>query len=300
MPTYPLGRVEPPNLAHLREASYHRHVSRLRELRNTPLPSHFDSVARGWVGPVKDQSQCGLCWCFSGTCVVEVAYNKAGIGGGPRKFVLSEQYTLDCGDNGGCDGDDNTTLLTWAKATGLPLATQYGSYDGGAQACAYTSSEKLYEIRDWGFADSNGGQGVTPVNDIKAAILAHGCVGAAIAADDAFMNNPSDTVFLGSGSTDVNHDIVLVGWDDTKGMHGAWKLRNSWGPGWCDEGYCWISYRANEVGTEAVFAVVNTIQPPKPPTPHTPLETARTAIQLPEGNYKVTHGEGTLVYVPIP
>ena len=82
---------------------------------------------------------------------------------------------------------------------------------------------KLYPINDWGFADSNGGQGVTPMADIKAAIMANGAVGCAIAADDAFENNPPGTVFQGSGSTDMNHDIILCGWDDSKQ---AWLLRN--------------------------------------------------------------------------
>ena len=35
-------------------------------------------------------------------------------------MILSEEYTLSCGRNGGCGGDDNTTVLDWAKATGLP------------------------------------------------------------------------------------------------------------------------------------------------------------------------------------
>jgi hypothetical protein len=195
----------------------------------------------------------------------EIAYNKAGVGGGEAKFVLSEEYSLDCGQNGGCAGDDNTTVLAWAKATGLPLTADYGPYAAGGGtpgSCAYKSSMTLYKISDWGFADSNGGQGVTPVADIKKAIMNYGCVGAAIAADDAFevwgdpQNNPSmDNPFKGSGSTTIDHDIILVGWNDSR--DGSWILRNSWGTGWGVGGYMAISYGANLVGTESVFAVLN-------------------------------------------
>ncbi len=281
MPTIPpiryaTGRVEPANLDHLRQLSYARNAARLKALQAITPPANWDSRTQNWIGPIKDQAQCGSCWDFSGTGVVEVACNVAGIGGGPTSMILSEQYTLDCAQNGGCNGDDNTTVLTWAQATGLPLSEAYGPYtsgSGGSSRCKWASSEMLYKIASWGFADSNGGQGVTPVADIKLAIMTYGCVGAAIAADDAFMNNPPGTVFQGSGSNQIDHDIILVGWDDVKGNRGAWILRNSWGSSWCDSGYCWIAYGANLVGTESVFAFVAPAPGPPPPPSPTPTPT---------------------------
>ena len=43
-------------------------------------------------------------------------------------------------------------------------------------------------------------------------------------------------------NTDINHAILLVGWDDAKG---AWLLKNSWGPAWGVDGFMWIDYGAN-------------------------------------------------------
>src|SRR5271166_4925508 len=156
MPLYATGRVPAPNLAHLRQASFSRHADQLRALRQLPLPATWDSRALGWVGSVKDQASCGSCWDFSGTGIIEIAYNKAGIGGGPDKFVLSEEYTLGCGKNGGCNGDDNVTVLDWAKSTGIPLTSDYGPYTEGGK-CKYKVGMPLYKIQDWGFSDSNGG-----------------------------------------------------------------------------------------------------------------------------------------------
>ena len=265
------GRKAPSNLLHLIHLSHLRHGARLRALKATP-PSTWDSRTLGWIGPIKDQKTCGSCWDFSGTCCVEVAYNKAGVGGGASTFILSEEYTLDCGQNGGCDGDDNTNILAWAKATGLPLTSAYGAYSAGSGKvgkCAFQSAMTLYKITDWGFADSNGGQGVTSVADIKAAIMEYGCVGAAVAADDAFEawgdNQPSmSNPWKGSGSKSIDHDIVLIGWDDSTS---SWILRNSWGDGWGVQGCMAISWGANEVGTEAVFAVLTPPTPPPPPAP---------------------------------
>jgi len=265
------GHVTPKNIDMLRRMSYQRNQGRLAAMKAVPPPATWDSRANGWVGPIKDQGQCGSCWDFSGTGVVEIACDMAGIGGGPNTFILSEQYTLDCGSNGGCNGDDNTTVLQWAKSTGLPLTSVYGPYQAGSSNCNYSSAMKLFQISDWGYADSNGGNGITSVADVKAAIMTYGCVGAAVAADNAFEawgdNNPSmSSPFLGSGAgpNQIDHDIILVGWVDVPSMTsgGYWILRNSWGKDWGIGGYMSIAYNANQVGTESVFAV-----PPTSPVP---------------------------------
>jgi len=263
MAIYAKGHVRAYNKDHLIQLSHRRHKLTLRGLKVTEPPSIWDSRTHGWVGPIKDQNSCGSCWIFSGTGVVEIAYNKAGVGGGASKMILSEQYTLSCGKNGGCNGDDNVTVLDWAKSTGLPLTSDYGPYAGSSRpGCLFKSNMKLFKVDDWGFADSNGGNGVTSIANIKAAIMAYGCVGAGIAADDAFMNISPGTVFDQTTSTDIDHDIIIIGWDDSKGKNGVWVVRNSWGTGWADGGYCCIGYGVNNVGTEAVFAQVNPSSPP--------------------------------------
>lgn len=41
------------------------------------------------------------------------------------------------------------------------------------------------------------------------------------------------------------HCVVLVGWDDNRQWSrgkGMWKIRNSWGSDWCENGYFWMPY----------------------------------------------------------
>jgi cathepsin K len=259
---YAKGHVRRPDKDQLIRLSFNRHGAMLEAKQAVPPPKTWDSRTHKWVGPIKDQQQCGSCWDFSGTGIVDIAYNKAAIGGGPTTFVLSEEYTLSCCRNGGCGGDDNTTVLEYAKAHGLPLQSAYKSAYGPypdansckIPACAWKPSMQMYKITDWGFADgSSGKESISATPAIKSAIMNYGAVGAGIAADDAFQSIKPGTVFKGTGATQIDHDIILVGWDDTKG---AWLLRNSWGTGWADKGYCWIAYGANAVGTEAVWCEV--------------------------------------------
>jgi C1A family cysteine protease len=224
----------------------------------------WDSREHGWVGPVKNQGNCGSCWDFSGTFVVEAALYKSGLL--KNHEPLSEQYTLNCYRNGGCSGDDNTTVLKHAQHTGLPLTADYGPYTAREGSCNLKPSVKLYKVEDWGLADGDVGyESVGSTQKIKNAIKAHGVVGCAIAADTAFMNSRPGTPFQGR-SRSINHDVALVGWDDTL-VPGktTWILRNSWGTDWCDGGYSLIVEGANMVGTEPVFAVVKSVDPPPPP-----------------------------------
>ncbi len=258
------GRVAPANLAHLKESK-----KRLALPPATTLTA-YDARKDNLVGPVKNQGQCGSCWDFSGTGVVEVAFAKAGLG----PVVFSEQYTLSCCRNGGCNGDDNTTVLQWAKGHGLPKSSDYGPYQAREGSCKYTSSMPLLEITDWGFADGGQGNGVTDTQLIKNAIVAFGCVGSAVAAGGGQWDDAGPGTTLTGTSHNIDHDVILVGFDDAHdngdGSKGGWIMRNSWGTDWADNGYVWMKYGAYDIGTEAVYAFVNNPNPPTPPTPPVP------------------------------
>lgn len=263
------GHIRAPNKDHLVALSYQRHRARLLALHGFATPPAFDSRTLSIVGPIKDQKQCGSCWNFSGTGVCEIAFYKAGMFASDGSKALSEQYTMSCGKNGGCNGDDNVTVLDWCKKTGLPTTADYGPYTANSGHCAWKSGMSLYKIDDWGFADSNGGNGVCPVQDIKNAIVAYGCVGAGVAAGgDSFWN---DGQGVGTGrSSSIDHDVIIVGWNDSQGKGGAWIMRNSWGSSWgsgcgiSGSGCGWVQYGAYDLGTEAVWAVVHNPNPVNP------------------------------------
>jgi C1A family cysteine protease len=275
------GRIDPPNLAERHREHAARHAAayeRLRAIKD--LPPSLD--LRLYCTPIKDQGGCGSCWDFSGTAMVESAAIAAGyLPDNSAASQLSEQYTLDQCDssNGGCAGDDNTTVLADAKNGGLPLTSYYGPYAGRAEACRIGLPRKrravvsadLYPLADWGYVGTE--PGVPPVQVIKAALTQYGPIGAAVAADNAFeaWGETSPQLakpFKGSGSTAIDHDVVIVGWTDATN---SWLVRNSWGTSWGAAGYIAIDYAANQIGYEAVWCkAAPPIPAPSPPTPPAP------------------------------
>lgn len=41
---------------------------------------------------------------------------------------------------------------------------------------------------------------------------------------------------------DTGHVVMAVGWDDSKGNGGAFRVQNSWGDQWADGGFYWMEY----------------------------------------------------------
>jgi hypothetical protein len=234
----------------------------ITKVAQAAAPAEYDARTKGYVGPIKNQGNCGSCWDFSAVLACECAFAAAG----HPNVVLSEQYSLDCCDNGGCDGDWPGTVLEHAKLHGLPKSADYGAYTARPGPCR-SAGLAFAKINDYGFCDPRGANVVPSPDAIKAAILAYGSASVCVAADNAFSNwRPSQGVFRGSGATSINHAVAVVGWktDPNLPSGGYWILRNSWGTSWGDQGYMQIAYGANRVGYSAMFAVVEKSEPLPP------------------------------------
>jgi len=57
----------------------------------------------------------------------------------------------------------------------------------------------------------------------------------------------------GSGCSGVNHAVLLCGWDDSKCSSGAWRMQNSWGTGWGENGMAWMKYGICNIGYAASY-----------------------------------------------
>ncbi len=84
-------------------------------------------------------------------------------------------------------------------------------------------------------------------NTIKQALLDYGGIYTMINWDATKYNATNKTYFYNGASykENVNHAVVIAGWNDTlttAGGTGAWIIKNSWGTSWGDNGYFYIAY----------------------------------------------------------
>ncbi|MBI5894824.1 MAG: hypothetical protein HZB24_02010, partial [Desulfobacterales bacterium] len=214
------------------------------------LPTSFNwCTQNGGCPPVRDQGQCGGCWAFATQgpleCLIK-AKDKVTVD-------LSEQYLLSCNDEDwGCNGgfwahDYNMTKkVSGEQQAGAPLESTM-PYKAQDTSCNPPHA-KAYKITSWGYVCGN--DQCTPTTDqMKQAIFDRGPLAVAVCVDSAFQNYTGG-VFTGGfwGCYTVNHDVLLVGWDDNSS---CWIMRNSWGSAWGESGYMRIRYGVGKIGAAA-------------------------------------------------
>ena len=206
----------------------------------------FDWRVMGGVTPVKNQGQCGSCWDFAATG----AFESSVLINTEIEMDLSEQQVLSCNTGGSsCGGGwmEDAYYIFMNYGAVYESCMPYEADDG--VPCTQENCDPIAWMVDFVDIPNN-------VSAIKNAVL-EGPVSTTFMVYEDFHWN----CFWHEDTGDLNHAVVIVGWDDTMcGGTGAWIVKNSWGTGWGDNGYFYMPYGSSGIGRYAqrpIFESVN-------------------------------------------
>lgn len=209
-----------------------------------PLPCTAGSATCSYeskMTAIRNQGGCGSCWAFTAMGAYEGTYrlrfNAA--------IDTSEQHIVSCAGAGSCAGGWWDPVFTWMLGNKVRTEAQT-PYTASNGVCT-PAPAGTYKAAAWGFVTVKAE--VPTVARLKSALVTHGPLAVAVRVTPAFQAYTAG-VFNQNDTGWINHGVVIVGWDDAKG---AWRIRNSWGTGWGENGYMWIKYGANSIGYAAAW-----------------------------------------------
>lgn len=214
------------------------------------IPSAFDWRDYDGCTPVRNQGGCGSCWAFATVGALECAIKiREGV-----SVDLSEQWLNSCNTSGwGCDGgwyahSYHGWLTDPCGGTGAVLESDF-PYNGTDGPCG-CPHEHHYTLADWAYIGTSSS--VAGRDAIKRAIIEYGPVSVSVYVSSPF-HWYDEGIYNYCDQGEINHSVVLVGWDDDQGQSGVWIMRNSWGPGWGEGGYMRIEYSCAQIGYAACY-----------------------------------------------
>lgn len=227
-----------------------REVSSKSEMINEQLPAFYDGRKEGRVPSVKNQGSIGTCWAFASLQALEAAL----LPGGSYEFS-EDHMSL---NNGFCipqeEGGEYTMSMAYLLSWRGPVLESDDPYGDGISPDGLNAVKHVQEIQ------------ILPDKDfekIKQAVLMYGGVQSSLytsLAEGDFRSesyNQEAYAYCYTGTEPPNHDSVIIGWDDAypkENFHGevqgdgAFICMNSWGDGFGDQGYFYVSYYDSNIG----------------------------------------------------
>ena len=198
------------------------------------FPSSFNLNDEGFVSSVKNQGVAGHCWSFAAIGSLESRSMVLGFG----ELNLSEHNMATCHGFEWEQGGNQDIATAYLSRLQGPLLESQDIYNDYEFTCSASGLDPHYYVPESRFLPSNP-------DVVKYYLMNYGAIAVSYYANDVYFNNSDDTYFY-SGTDNINHGVLLVGWDDTKSTAvglGTWIIKNSWGTSWGDNGYFYMSYK---------------------------------------------------------
>ena len=161
------------------------------------------------------------------------SYNNANNVFSPEFLYNQIKFSSDCGS-----GSSMQVALDFIAANGI-CSYQSMPYSGTNGCSLLPTTAQLTEALNYKIGTYSKIIN-TDKDAIKAMVSQNHPVIVAILADNSFVNAKAGFIWKTfSGSGNLPHAITICGYDDSKN---AYKIMNSWGTTWGDEGFSWIDY----------------------------------------------------------
>ena len=226
----------------------------ITSVEEAELPKSYDLRENRTLNSVADQGSYGTCWAFASIAALEMA----------KDVDEDTHFSVDhmTMNNGFCisptDGGDYNMAIAYLSAWEGPVYEADDTYGDGQTNTDLTAVKHLQEAQI--LKEKN-------IEDLKRWIIDYGGVESPIYMsilsqwDESNDYNSETHAYFYNGDAQANHDVVIVGWDDSYDRQnfkcmpeqdGAFICRNSWGGSFGDDGYFYVSYEDTVLGQQAV------------------------------------------------
>lgn len=221
---------------------------------NSILPLKYDLRERGRAPGVKNQGPYGTCWAFAALSAMESTL----LPEETREFSPDHMSLKNGFSRNQSEGGEYTMGMAYLAAWQGPVNEEDDPYGDGKSEEGLVPVKHVQEIQLLDGKD---------FEKIKEAVFLHGGVQTAIysALRDANIYSPyynkEKYSYCYLGAEKPNHEIMIIGWDDTYPKEnfnleveddGAFLCQNSWGETFGDGGVFYVSYYDVNIGLHNV------------------------------------------------
>ncbi|KAG7358329.1 cell surface protein [Nitzschia inconspicua] len=217
-------------------------------IASADLASSVDWVAKGGVTSVKNQGRCGSCWAISMCGAIEgAAYAQ-------HQYLqsLSFQQFISCNSrNLGCDGGNLVIASLYSTLTdfgGISRMNDYeytDFYGDTTEECMLSNQATPVAVetsKPQLVAGMTSGLSYDERAEQFKQVLEQQPIAMVIKSSCRTLSNYRSGILTDDGDCACNapecldHAVLMVGYDDSADIP-YWKIKNSWGTGWGEDGY---------------------------------------------------------------